>query len=63
MGEKDKMVPVKSALHLKNEFRKAGKNNLKLILYKDVNHRFQDRNGKSYLPDLMRRISDWIQKV
>lgn len=63
MGEKDKMVPVRSVLQLQKKFKKAGKDNLTLILYEDANHTFQNSYGKSYLPDLMNRISDCIKKI
>ncbi len=60
-GEKDEKVPVESAYYLKDRFDKAGKQNLKLVIYPDADHTLRDLSGKSFRPDFLSMVSIWIK--
>lgn len=59
MGENDESVPVESAYYLESEFKKAGKTNLKLLVYKDANHRLS-ADDKSYRDEFFSKLSQML---
>lgn len=60
-GEKDQNVPVESVRYLERRFQEAGKKNLTLIVYPGADHTLTDSDGRSYRPDFLRYVSDWLK--
>ena len=61
MGEADAMVPVESALYIRDRFAARGKTNLQLLILPGAGHDFR-REAGSVLPYLWERIDEWLQK-
>ncbi len=59
IGEKDKSVPVESALYLATAFKKAGKKNLTLKVYPKADHRL-NAGGVSYRKDFFSTLSGML---
>jgi len=56
IGENDHSVPVESAYHLESEFKKAGKENFTLMVFKGADHRLSD-GKKSYRNKFFKLLS------
>jgi dienelactone hydrolase len=56
IGENDSSVPVESAYHLESEYKKAGKSNLTVKVYKGSDHRLSD-GDKSYRSEFFMLLS------
>lgn len=61
MGEADVMVPIESALFIRDTFAAKGKTNLRLLTLPGAGHDFR-RAGESDLPYLWAAFEQWLQK-
>ena len=61
IGERDRSVPVESAMYLASEYRKAGKSNLTLMVYPGANHLLRTK-GRSYRPEFFRALGELIRQ-
>jgi pimeloyl-ACP methyl ester carboxylesterase len=60
-GVRDRSNPVASARAFRDAFAARQRRNLTYWEYQDYDHAMVDRTGASHLPEVLARISDWLQ--
>lgn len=58
-GENDSMVPIESAFLIEGEYKKIGKNNLSLKVFKNCDHTLKEPNGVSHREEFLNFLSSW----
>ncbi|PKF79773.1 hypothetical protein CW749_08705 [Vibrio sp. vnigr-6D03] len=60
-AEKDSSVSVKSALEQFNLLKKEGKSNIEYLSLAGLDHAFNDKNGQSQVPTVIKDVQQWLE--